>query len=83
MDANKLKGLMVEKKYTQSKLAIELNLSVQSLNAKLNGRNQFTLDEVVKISKILNVEDPRDIFFTGTVPNTQRKVRNMLERNTK
>lgn len=75
MDANKLKGLMVEKKYTQLKLSRELGLSVQSLNAKLNGRNQFTLDEVVEISKILNIEDPRDIFFAGIVPNTQQKPR--------
>jgi DNA-binding XRE family transcriptional regulator len=75
MDANKLKGLMVEKKYTQLKLARELKLSAQSLNAKLNGRNQFTLNEVVEISKILSIEDPRDIFFTGAVPNPQRKSR--------
>lgn len=73
MDINKLKGVMVEKEYTQAKLAKKIGISVQSLNAKLNKRQQFTLDEVVKISSILNIEDPRVIFFTNTVPNKQQK----------
>ena len=35
---------------------------MQSLNAKLNGRSQFTLEEVVKISEHFKIDNPVDIF---------------------
>ncbi|WP_040328564.1 DUF739 family protein [Clostridium ihumii] len=73
MDVNKLKGKMVEKKYTQKSMAREIGITQQSLNAKLNNRSQFTLDEIVKIVNILEIEDPIEIFFTSCVPKMQRR----------
>ena len=50
MSFDKLKGKMTEVHISQAKLSEHLGITVQSLNAKLNGRNQFTLEEVVKIT---------------------------------
>lgn len=74
MSFDKLKGKMTEKRISQEKMAGMLGITVQSLNAKLNGRSQFTLNEVVSITKILNLDNPVDIFFKPNVPKMQRDV---------
>lgn len=74
---NKLKGIMKERNYSQSKLAKKLDITTQSLNAKLNGRRQFTIKEAFEIISILNIENSNDIveiFFTNYIPNMQRKI---------
>lgn len=73
MSFDKLKGKMVEAHVSQARLSEKLGITVQSLNAKLNGRTQFTLEEAVKITEFLNLQDPIDIFFDPSVTNTQRK----------
>ena len=73
MSFDKLKGKMAEIKMSQEKLAKRLGITVQALNAKLNGRSQFTLEEVIKITKELNINDPVDIFFNPSVLKMQRK----------
>ncbi|MCC0700366.1 helix-turn-helix transcriptional regulator [Clostridioides sp. ZZV15-6383] len=72
MNINKLRGKMVEKKYTQKKLAKELGMTVQALNAKLNNRSQFKIEEAVKISNILQIEEPGEIFFDNYISKMQR-----------
>lgn len=77
MAYNKLKGIMKEKNYSQSKLAGILKISTQSLNAKLNGRSQFTVQEAFEIISILKIESSNDIveiFFKNNIPNMQRKI---------
>lgn len=77
MTYNKLKGIMKEKNYSQSKLAEILKISTQSLNAKLNGRTQFTVQEAVEIISILKIESSNDIveiFFKNNIPNMQQKI---------
>lgn len=61
----KLKGRIVEKGMSQVELAKKLNLSVQALNAKLNGRAMFNLTEVGIIIDALSIEDSeiRQIFL--------------------
>lgn len=59
----KLKGRMREKECSQSKLAKEMGITVQALNAKLNGRSQFTVPEAIQVAKILDIDDPREFFF--------------------
>ncbi|HHD2820107.1 helix-turn-helix transcriptional regulator [Clostridium perfringens] len=74
---NKLKGIMKEKNYSQSKLAKSLNITTQSLNAKLNGRSQFTIKEAFDIISILDIENSNDvveIFFKNSIPKMQQKV---------
>lgn len=73
MSFDKLKGKMTEARISQAKMAEYLGITPQSLNSKLNGRNSFTLEEVIKISEILHLKDPVDIFFKPTVPHMQRK----------
>ena len=62
---------MAEAHVSQDKLSKQLGITVQSLNAKINGRSQFTLEEVVKITDYLNLEDPVNIFFKPNVPKMQ------------
>ena len=62
MSFDKLKGQMTEAHVSQAKLSEHLGITVQSLNAKLNGRTQFTLEEAIKITAFLNLKDPVDIL---------------------
>lgn len=73
MSFDKLKGKMVEAHVSQARLSEKLGITVQSLNAKLNGRTQFTLEEAVKITEFLNLKDPIDIFFDPSVPKMQQE----------
>lgn len=70
---NKLKGIMREYNYSQKKLAEELGITVQALNAKLNGRSVFTVPEADRICKIFQIAKPEEIFFTKQIPNMQQK----------
>ena len=65
MNTNILKGRMVEKGFTQEKLAEAVGISTNSMSRKLLGERQFRLGEVVKICEVLEIDDPRDIFFTN------------------
>lgn len=64
-ELSKLKGRIVEKGMSQVELAKKLNLSVQALNAKLNGRANFNLTEIRIIIDALCIEDNeiRQIFL--------------------
>ena len=74
MSFDKLKGKMAERHLSQAELAKCLGITVQALNDKLNGRSPFILEEVVKITDILSLDDPVDIFFRPTVPKMQRNI---------
>lgn len=74
MSFDKLKGKMTEAHVSQEKLSKELGISVQSLNAKINGRSPFTLEEVVKITEYLKLKNPVDIFFRPIVPKMQQNI---------
>ena len=75
MSFDKLKGKMTEARISQAKMAEYLEISPQSLNSKLNGRNSFTLEEVIKISEILHLKDPVDIFLShlSQICNIERR----------
>lgn len=55
---------MVEKGFTQAKLASDIGISVQSLNSKINGKTEFSVTEMGIIARTLELEDPIEIFFT-------------------
>ena len=69
MNYNKLKGIMREKNYSQNKLAKQIGITTQSLNAKLNGRSQFTIEEAINIIAVLTIRKPEEIFFNNSVSN--------------
>lgn len=69
----KLKGLMREKNVTQADLSKIVGCSEQALNAKLNGRSNFTIPEAQKIVEILGIQNPGEYFFKTNVPKMQQK----------
>ena len=64
MNFMKLKGIMCEKGYSQEKLASEIGINTATMNKKLNNKAEFTVEEMVKIMIILDIENPNGIFFT-------------------
>lgn len=63
MNLSKLRGALAEQRMTQRELASRLNLSVKSVNEKLNGKVQITVDEANQMTKILKLDNPEAIFF--------------------
>ena len=62
-DFNKIKKRMMEKKYTQEKLANILNVTKQSINNKLNNRRPFTPYEISSIAEILGICGSIEEYF--------------------
>lgn len=61
---NKLKGLMTEYHITQEILAKKLEISITTLNFKINGKSDFTVTEAKVISNLL--KKPMDeVFYTN------------------
>lgn len=54
-DYSKLLGLMKERGYTQEVLAKAIGISACSLNFSLNNKRNFRQDEIVQLSKLLNI----------------------------
>lgn len=66
---SKLKGLIKEKGFIQSKLAEKIGISSVSLNKKLNNQVEFTQSEMKAIAKELDIRDSEyaKYFFTPSV----------------
>lgn len=60
---NKIRGLIVEKQLTIQKVAELMDISVNTLSRKLNGKGDFGTEEAQKLIEILDIKDPTDIFF--------------------
>lgn len=82
MNANLLRGKMAECGMNQSQLAVKIGISDNSLSRKILGKREFRLSEVVGICAVLNIENPKEIFFDENIPNTQR-INYSDEKNTK
>lgn len=67
MNCKKLKAAVVEAEYNQRNLAKIMNMSVNTLNAKLNGKSKITVDEAVNFAEVLNLEKNR--FFEIFLPS--------------
>ena len=52
----KVRGLIAEKRLKQIDVADELNISLSTLNSKLNGKADFTIKEVKELARLFNVE---------------------------
>lgn len=66
MNIARLRGLMVEKGFTQQQMADRLGISLSTFNRKLmNGGNKFTLEEIVNIKEALALsnQEASVIFF--------------------
>lgn len=65
----KFRGAIAEAGYSISSFAPEINLTPQGLNEKLQGRNQFTLLEMIMSCNLLGKQI--DIFFDPKLHNLQ------------
>ena len=61
MEQLKFKAWMVQNKIPQQDIADLLGISLQMANAKINGREDFTLSQVKKICKNYNISS--DEYF--------------------
>lgn len=63
---SKLRGRIVEVYGSQRAFGKQLKLSEQSITAKLNGRTEFSQDDIVKWCNLLGIEakEVGDYFFT-------------------
>lgn len=55
MNAQKLKGEILSQGYTQESFARAIGMSINTLNAKLNGKRKLYVDEAEKIIDVLNI----------------------------
>ncbi len=67
MKLDKLRGILAEKRITQAQLAHDMNLSIRTINLKLNGKVPINVDEASQITKIVGIQNPIDIFFADNV----------------
>ena len=65
VDTRKLKGLIVEKGFTQRDVAIYVGISQRSFYNKMK-KGVFNTDEVMRMMDFLNIKNP-EIFFTHKV----------------
>ena len=63
-NTNLLKGKIREKGYTQSEIASQLSISHTSMNYKINNKRMFTVGEIAKLCRILEISDKDIYFFT-------------------
>ncbi len=65
MNINLLKSKIIENGYTQKTLASSMDMSVNTLNKKILLQSSFTVGDVKKLKKLLNlsVDDVNNIFF--------------------
>ncbi len=61
MEILKFKGWLVEHRIRQAELAELLGITVENVNSKLNGRQEFTLSQVKKICETYSIS--ADDFF--------------------
>lgn len=68
-DYGKLRGKIREVFFTQSTFAHEIGLSSATVSAKLNGRVQFTQEEMKRISGALSIppNEIHDYFFAPKI----------------
>lgn len=68
MNANKLKGKIVEKGLNVAKTADLININRSSFYRKLNGFDAFTVSEAVKIKEVLELTnlEALEIFLSRT-----------------
>ena len=56
----KLKAKIILNEYTQKKLADDLGMSVNTLNAKVNGRKSFSVDDAALLCELLHIDTPEE-----------------------
>lgn len=63
MNLDKLRGALAEQRITQEMLAKKLDISLLSVNRKLNGKSPITVEEAKIIADFAKIQNPAQIFF--------------------
>lgn len=65
-DYSKLRGRIVEKYGSQTKFAKKVNVTRQTINGKLSGRIEFTKNDIMSWSELLEIgsDEIGTYFFT-------------------
>ena len=66
MNANLLRSEMAKKGKTQAEVAQAIGMSGNSMSRKLLGKREFRLSEVCKLCDYLDIQNPREIFFSSS-----------------
>ena len=71
MNTKKIKSAMLEAGYSQRSLAKEMNMSLNALNAKINGKRRVYVDEEYSLCILLDIprEKMEEIFLPETSLN--------------
>lgn len=64
-DSRKLRAIILERGMTQSEIAEKLKISLTTFNYKVNNKRSFNSDEMFKLCEILQIADPKPIFFAN------------------
>lgn len=62
-DKNRFKAQLVLSGITSKELATKLGINESTLYRKINANGNFTREEISKITIILKIDNPKDIFF--------------------
>ena len=63
MNLDKLRGALAEQRITQEMLAKKLEISLLSVNRKLNGKSPITVEEAKISADFAKIQNPAQIFF--------------------
>ena len=66
VNTQKLKGLIAEKNYSQSKIAEMIGITPKTFYDRMD-KGVFGSDEIDKMIEILEIKDPLPIFFAQCV----------------
>lgn len=66
VNTQKLKGLIAEKNYSQSKIAEMIGITPKTFYSRMD-KGVFGSDEIDKMIEILDIKDPTPIFFAQCV----------------
>lgn len=69
----KFKAQMVLSGISAKELASRLNINESTLYRKIKSDGSFTRSEINEMVKILNISDPKDIFFAEELAETQER----------
>lgn len=80
-DYDKLRGKIKEIKKSETKFALEVDMSPQTLSSKLNQKTDFTSIEIHKISKALGIQQMEiaKYFFEEKLELNSSKEENAAE----
>ena len=70
-DKNRLRAYIMLNGLTNEKVAELMGINNSTFSKKINRGGSFTREEIVKLVKILDIDDPMAVFFAPEIAKTQ------------